>query len=308
MSVLDEQESQALRELQSENERSKQVLPFELLNSEARVRSKLSLVHSASDAFAERFSSIQTRARKRASKVVAEPPTMLASADRDERLKREGIVCVVDTQATSGAQGVGLLHLGAALVYEVVDRRFGGSGVVPTLTSPRVSWSGIERATALQIAETLLTELNAVREDLWPSLRVRSVVTKPDSVAALVGRQTLLCLEWTQTAEPVVSLFLPGDAIDARDHGKGSAPVSESWRQQFNESVSDASLELVVELGSATLELREVLALEPGRILRLDRGAADKLDVCVLGECVFDGTPSSEGDHLRFTLDTWRSR
>ncbi|MCC6812200.1 MAG: FliM/FliN family flagellar motor switch protein [Deltaproteobacteria bacterium] len=307
--ALDEDEAAALRESASKQAAStRTVAPFELLNAEARVRSKLSLVDEASEAFAQRLGAMLTRARKRSTKIVGEPSTMIASAERDARLNAEGVLCALTSEASNGATGAALLHIAAPLLLEVVDRRFGGRGEAAAASGRQRS--PLELQVAADLCELLLTEINAVRANLWPTLRYRTILPKLEQAAALMGRAALLALAWGEQSDPrqpSLTLLLPGAAVEAREHGR-SPPPSEAWKREFSLRVVDANVDLVAELGAATLTIEELLALSPGQVFRLDRAAHDELDVRVFGEPVFCGTPSAESSHLVLTFDRWRDR
>jgi len=63
----------------------------------------------------------------------------------------------------------------------------------------------------------------------------------------------------------------------------GGAEVDQEWRQDFQEEVFNAQTSLSVVLGYTSMTLRELLQLEPGDFLYLDRRPGDEVDV-VAGE------------------------
>lgn len=312
--ALEEGEEAALREGIEKHadgaDQRRSVHPFELLNAEARVRSKLSRVDQASEAFADRLALMLTRTRKRTTKIAGDLATMIGATERDTRLMQDGVVCVLESQASNGATGSALLHLGAPLLFEIVDRRFGGKGDTTRVATREPS--ALDLTVAAELAAVMLAELNEVRGELWPILKYQGALTKRGQAAALMGRQAMLVLAWREQGSPpeapaALTLFLPGDAVDGRDHER-NPPPSEEWRREFSERVSEANVELVVELGAVTLSLEELLGLAPGQLLRLDHSAHDELDVRVFGERVFSATPSAEGAHLVLTFDRWSKR
>ncbi|HKJ88131.1 MAG TPA: FliM/FliN family flagellar motor switch protein, partial [Gammaproteobacteria bacterium] len=59
----------------------------------------------------------------------------------------------------------------------------------------------------------------------------------------------------------------------------GGAEVDEGWRQDFQEEVFQAETNLSVVLGKTHMTLRELLELEAGDFLYLDRGPGDSVEV-----------------------------
>jgi len=66
--------------------------------------------------------------------------------------------------------------------------------------------------------------------------------------------------------------------------------------------VADVPLELTVEVGSARLRVRDVLALEKGSIVELDRASGEPADVLVNGRLVARGELSVVDDRLAVTV------
>jgi flagellar motor switch protein FliN/FliY len=64
------------------------------------------------------------------------------------------------------------------------------------------------------------------------------------------------------------------------------------------EVVSDVPLQLSIEIGSARMLLRDVLQLEPGSVVELDRSAGELADVLVNGRLVARGDVTAVGERL----------
>lgn len=70
----------------------------------------------------------------------------------------------------------------------------------------------------------------------------------------------------------------------------------------------DVDLELAVEIGRARLSLEQVLALEEGSSIPLDKAAGDLLDVYVNGRLVARGEAVVVGDQLGLRIVEVTSR
>ncbi len=64
------------------------------------------------------------------------------------------------------------------------------------------------------------------------------------------------------------------------------------------EFVSDVPLRLTVEIGAARLLLREVLALDEGSVVELDRDSGELADILVNGRLVARGDVTNVDDRL----------
>ncbi len=68
------------------------------------------------------------------------------------------------------------------------------------------------------------------------------------------------------------------------------------------EFVGDVPLRLTVEIGSARLLLREVLALDEGSVVELDRDSGELADILVNGRLVARGDVTNVDDRLAIRI------
>ena len=66
--------------------------------------------------------------------------------------------------------------------------------------------------------------------------------------------------------------------------------------------VIDVPLRLTVELGCSRMLLRDVLALDKGSVVDLDRGASDPVDILVNGRLIARGELKTEDDRLGVSI------
>lgn len=66
--------------------------------------------------------------------------------------------------------------------------------------------------------------------------------------------------------------------------------------------VSDVPVRLTVEIGSARLLLREVLQLEAGSVVELDRDSGELADILVNGRLVARGDITAVADRLAIRI------
>ena len=74
------------------------------------------------------------------------------------------------------------------------------------------------------------------------------------------------------------------------------------WAHTITESLMDVVLPVQAVLGETTMTLRQVLSLEEGDLLRLDRGPDGTNPVRVRGITKFEATPATLGGNMAVQL------
>jgi flagellar motor switch protein FliN/FliY len=69
----------------------------------------------------------------------------------------------------------------------------------------------------------------------------------------------------------------------------GGAPVSDSGIQTRLGRINDVEMALTVEIGRARMSVRDVLGLEPGAVIELDRSAGAPADILLNGRLIAHG-------------------
>src|SRR5690606_2471569 len=93
-----------------------------------------------------------------------------------------------------------------------------------------------------------------------------------------------------------------GEETEKKGGGARRAAAPASSPPPSLDFVADVPLELTVEVGSARLRVRDVLALEKGSIVELDRASGEPADVLVNGRLVARGELSVVDDRLAVTV------
>lgn len=310
MSVLDDQEREALLETLPKP-KAKEVHPVALLGDETRVRSQLSAVEIAAESYAVRLSSVLTRERKRPTTVLSDLPTLLTKNEKTERLTAPGLSCLVQTLAANGAAGEAVLLLSPEIVFEMVERAFGGSGAAAAQAMLR-PFSRLEQSVAAKFATKVAEDIGQAGEGVWPGLRLLSVITRSEHAHAALGSGGVVALQWRckgadGLGPPIVTLLLPAGSVESNSQKRADAHVTAESQQRIAQTLASTQVRLVFELGQAELSLNDLLQLQPGQVIRLDRSSHDSLRVMVAGERLLEGTPVAEGQHVAFRVNGWCS-
>jgi flagellar motor switch protein FliM len=192
-----------------------------------------------------------------------------------EEAPESAVSAVVTVEPTGGRM---LVCAELALLLTLIERLLGGgAGERP---APR-HLTDVDLALVRRILQTLLDELSISFADLAEDLRFGlneleteraptglaplSEPTLAMTLEAKVGRtsSTLVVIIPHRAIEPVLAAAAEGDVRDGETDSAGAV----------GEALGSVTVELRAEVGSTELALDDVLALRPGDVVRLDRGA-----------------------------------
>jgi len=196
-------------------------------------------------------------------------------------------------------KGNAVVEINGELMFTMIDRVLGGPGIVP---------KKVRDLTAIEIpvAERIIVRALDNLREAWQ--KVAAIVPKleeiasnphfvqiaaPSEIVALIaldmkirdqtGRMHL-CLPYV-LLEPIVQRLLAKEWISS---GQKGGPTSESTIN-LKRGLGETQLHLTAVLGRARVTARELLALRPGDLVRLDRGIHDDLTLEVEGREKYQG-------------------
>ncbi len=194
-------------------------------------------------------------------------------------------------------RGHGLLSLPPALVYEMVDRMFGGTGRLPQSLEGRAC-SAIELRTVGRIAARMLGALTAGFAPLLPvscafertelDLDLASIAAPEEMTASLELRCSF------GNGEAAVAVALPHGTLEPLRAKLGERQgttqgTDREWLGAMRAAVCQSDVLVTAELGCRDMAAREVLQLRVGDLLALETRGEDPLVVRVEGQRVARG-------------------
>ena len=152
------------------------------------------------------------------------------------------------------------------------------------------SGDGADTGTGVLLSEAELVEAESIRPEITMEIQ------DDNRLSAIVG----LIPRVTEVAEaPIDQSGLAGLAESSVVTGDGSDPfVPQAFgAEQFGISIAagplsllqDVDMEVTVELGRTNMPIRELLALQPGMVVEIDRAASAPIDVLVNGRRIARG-------------------
>ena len=201
----------------------------------------------------------------------------------------------------------GLFVMDAFLVYLIVDYFFGGKGQTHVKPEGR-DFTPIQLRVIKKLVQQAFLDLEKAWEALMPVKiqHVRSesnpqfamVVSASEIVAVVTlqvligetGRDLFIVYPYSML-EPIKERLYSGLVSDHVEQDGG-------WAGRFCDRLQDCPLNLTVRLGTASVQVRDVLNFTPGDVLVLDQRPGDPLDCYVEGYLKFQGSPGVfKGNH-----------
>ncbi|QBS37819.1 MULTISPECIES: flagellar motor switch protein FliM [Thermaerobacter] len=199
-----------------------------------------------------------------------------------------------------------VMDIEPSIAFPMVDRLFGGPGTgtatgrglteIETVVM-RMILQGLLEAVAegwAQLAQVQGELVTVAANPLFVQIQAPNEIAVRVVMAVRFGQQEgawRLCLPY-----PLLEPVLPRLAVH-QYYARGTRSHAAS-RDRWAEGLRQVPLPVSVVLGRTRLTVRELLALEPGHVLRLDTPADGLVDVVVAGRPKFRGLPGRAGPRL----------
>ena len=210
------------------------------------------------------------------------------------RLEPDVPVCLF---RLSPLRGQGLAAFAPTLIFQLIDRIFGGAGSAPARSEQR-EYSTLEISVLGRVLDSILAEYalawapvaemecHFVRAEVNPGLV--SIAGPDDMVLVIELSCDLGCgAAPIRLAIPYGTLEPLRAGLSAMMHHGGGADLE--WTAVMTDAVHEAAVEISAELGRTRIRASEVLSLGVGDVLRLETRGGDPLDVRVEGEALMQG-------------------
>jgi flagellar motor switch protein FliM len=221
-----------------------------------------------------------------------------------ERLSAMAYICSLRLEPLGA---VGLLELDLALVAPVVDVLLGGVG----RAAPRREPTDIEEAIMRAVIEMIVQELTSA----WQAVGLEFAFEKRETEAQAARTMTLgektLCVSFEirmPEVQGVVNLCLPAVVLNAilrRLIAEGDRPRRRSKESaaRMRELLAESKVEVLLQLPAARLRAKDIVALEPGMVLRLPVARHETSDLVVGGMTMAKASPVRSGEHRGARLE-----
>jgi flagellar motor switch protein FliM len=193
-----------------------------------------------------------------------------------------------------------IIVLESKLVFTLVDVFFGGRGADTYKVEGR-EFTSIENRLVKKVVHLMMGDLTEAWKSIQPvSLHfVRSEVN-PQFVSIVPPDDSVLVISFELEMENTtgtVTLCFPYSSLEPiKDKLQGVAQsdpreVDDIWIERFKKQLQEVPVEVVVELGNATIKSKELLNLAVGDVISLHTYSNDLLEVKLEGIAKFRGYP-----------------
>jgi len=203
-------------------------------------------------------------------------------------------------------EGKALLEMDPVLVFQIVDRLFGGTGDSDPVDIER-ELTDIEHSVIERIFMSMLNNLRDSWEDvveLRP--RLEQIESNPQFVQIVPPNDMVVLITFDTKigdVEGMTNLCIPyvilGPVVDQLSatfwYSSSRQGLSDEQLRQLREKIDFVEIPVSVKVGNAHMEVSELLNLEVGDVLKLDRGQDEPFDLLINGNPKFSCQPGLRG-------------
>ncbi|MFB6354932.1 MAG: flagellar motor switch protein FliM [bacterium] len=229
-----------------------------------------------------------------------------------DQLSYEEFMKVVPNPTTLGVvdmdplEGKSLLEMDPVLVFQIVDRLFGGTGSTDPVNIER-ELTDIEHSVIERIFMNMLNNLR----DAWENVielrpRLEQIESNPQFVQIVPPNDMVVLITFDTKigdVEGMTNLCIPyvilGPVVDKLSatfwYSSGRQGLTEGQLEQLRDKIDFVDLPVSVEVGKSKLSVNELVNLEEGDVMKLDTGYDDPFTLKINGRPKFTCKPGVRG-------------
>lgn len=279
---------------EEEGERA-ELRPYDLLNQDRIIRGRMPTFEMVNDRFIRLQAVSWTNALR---KVVDFLILSTKIMKFGEFIKKIPMPSSLNIFHMPPLRGHGLFVMDAMLVYLLVDHFFGGTGQTHVKPEGR-DFTPIQQRIIKTVVELALGDLEKAWGPVAP-VKIQHVRSESNPQFAMVVSASEIVVAVTiqmQLGDLVRDLFIayPYGMLEPIKEKLYSGFFSDhleqdqSWANRFRQQLQESTVRITVQLGTATIRVRDVLGFSPGDVLMLDQSPSDPLI------CFVEGVPKFLG-------------
>ena len=208
----------------------------------------------------------------------------------------------------SPLRGASLVAIQSKLVFQLIDTLFGGSQSEIPMKDEGRDLTTIESTVVKRVVNLLLSDL---AESWKPVCRLEPefvrTETNPQFVAVVSPQDVVVQTTYEveiETVKGTLHVIIPYASIEPLKGRLSSGVMGEAreidatWILRLTEQLMSTLVNVRAQLGTATMDVGELMALGEGDVISLDERAHDPVDVEVEGSLRYKARPVVSGGHL----------
>jgi len=210
-------------------------------------------------------------------------------------------------------KGAALISLDSTLVLSLVDSLLGGTGTSKFSTINRL-FTSIELRLMERIVKDILQDLEKAWAPLYAThMSLLRMEMNPRLINIVPPEYQIVTMSLKIQIEDLsgnMVFAIPYMTIDPiRDKLKTGMQfdlmaIDPQWSSRLSSGLMEAPLELSVEMGNASITLRELLELAPGDTIMLDKSCSSELQIKVEGTPKYQGVPGIRHGNRAIQIST----
>jgi flagellar motor switch protein FliM len=283
--------------------------PYDFANQDRIIRGRMPTLEVINDFFARSLRNPLTLILRKNLEVT---PHKLVLMKYGEFTRTLPLPCSIHVFKMPPLRGNGLLVLDPKLVFSIVDIFLGGTGRMNFRIEGR-DFTPIESRLIMKVVNIVFSELEKVWSSVHPvsfqylrseyNSQFASIVPPTDLVLTIpfdleleqVNGLITLCIPYS-SLEPIKAKLYSGFQTDPLEY-------DHSWVRRLMEQLQTTEVELVIELGKASLSMLKILQLKEGDILPLDKDVSEPLTARVREVPKFLGKAGMYGSSKAFQVE-----
>lgn len=210
-------------------------------------------------------------------------------------------------------EGEALVLINSRIIFDSLDRFFGGAGVSTIGFSPERSFAGSEEA----IVDIVVTLASSALKEGWapiatPSFEKGRSANNPAKLQCFNAEQLVVASQFQASigdvsgeiliVYPLASVRGPTQAHARKIGGEDRESDSTGWSAELHRACLELEVELNARFGEFTTTLGALSNLKVGDEFKLSR--KDSLEISVEGVPLFSGTSGRVGDLIAVRIDS----
>ena len=276
---------------------SGEVTPYDLTSQDRIIRGRMPTLEIINERFARVFrTTLSTQLRK----VVDISAASTNIINFGEFLKTLFVPTSLHIFRMEPIRGQAVLVLESNLVFSLVDAFLGGKGIKGIKIEGR-EFTNIENRMIRKVVDAALADYEKAWNPVYAvSIRFSRSEINPQFVGIVPHTDLVVATSFEldlETSAGKLIVCIPYGCLEPirnllqAGFQSGQPEVDLAWVGRFRDRFIETPVNLTAELGRTEIKGRDLLNLEVGDVLLLDRNSADELDVRVEGILKFRGFP-----------------
>ena len=281
----------------SEEDLANGVVHYDLANQDRIIRGRMPTLDIINDRFIRLFRVTLSNSLRKMANLSVNSTGPLKFSEFMNSLPLPSCLNILRLEPLRGA---GVMVIESKLLYALVDSFFGGNDVPYTKIEGK-DFTPIEIKIARRVVLSAIDDLEKAWEPVYPlKIGYSRTEINPQFVAVVPPSDVVIATTFDVELEKVsgtIKIVIPYSTLEPIKSKLSVGFQSEQlevdfiWINRVKEQIMQTTANLVVKLGEANVELQDIMNLEIGDIIQLDRDATIPLDILVEGIPKFKGIP-----------------